>query len=623
MNNNKKTILVLTANPTDTGRLRLDKEVREIEEGLKRSNKRSKFKIVAKFAVRTRDILQAVLENKPQIIHFSGHGETKGLLVEDESGKHTYLNINGLAQLFAAVTTQNPIECVLLNACYSREQAEAISKHIKYVTGMENSVGDNEAISFAVAFYDTLGAGAGYEYAFKIAKVFPAVNNLPNINPAIYIDGILQNEQPESKTPPIIEPTILSFKNRTAEIEKIFSATTKNFIVLDAPAGYGKTELLKKIVEKYDAENENSGTEFIDLKQQKSIQQALSYLYGKNGFGDYHSNKLAHLLAEKNNLIIFDNAEHISDIESLFIFLKETQDYDFSNIKIIISGRYIASGINATRWKKNNFDIIPLSPLNQNVIREIINERSPRTLRNDAKQKLAKKIYFLSGGHPQIIAILIALLEKDGWIFLNTDKDIFHTYIHPHLNIIFEKSFIGVDLVCNCFKKLSIFRQFNLSTIQFLKDSINLSLEHHAKDAMNLVAKLGLVTKRGDIGFYSDSIMRHLLRVCENLYNEEDFFKINELAVPFYKDTMEKNPITTEFCSKEIVYHALQQRKFDLPIVREELKKLLIPCINSWGYSWENLDKDYFENFMAEDNKETIELLKDKNIDSFCELLGL
>lgn len=48
-------------------------------------------------------------------------------------------------------------------------QAEGIVKHIPYVIGMSKSIGDQAAIEFAVAFYDSLAAGEGYERAYKIA----------------------------------------------------------------------------------------------------------------------------------------------------------------------------------------------------------------------------------------------------------------------------------------------------------------------------------------------------------------------------------------------------------------------------------------------------------------------
>ncbi|WP_232224180.1 hypothetical protein [Mastigocladopsis repens] len=54
MSNNTcvKTILLLAANPRKTSALRLDEEVREIDEGLRRANKREQFKLEQKWAVR-------------------------------------------------------------------------------------------------------------------------------------------------------------------------------------------------------------------------------------------------------------------------------------------------------------------------------------------------------------------------------------------------------------------------------------------------------------------------------------------------------------------------------------------------------------------------------------------
>ncbi|MGZ3303788.1 MAG: AAA-like domain-containing protein, partial [Isosphaeraceae bacterium] len=59
------------------------------------------------------------------------------------------------------------VKCVVLNACYSEVQAEAISKHIDFVVGMKKAIGDEAAIKFAVGFYDALGAGRDFETAYK------------------------------------------------------------------------------------------------------------------------------------------------------------------------------------------------------------------------------------------------------------------------------------------------------------------------------------------------------------------------------------------------------------------------------------------------------------------------
>jgi hypothetical protein len=57
MSNNApaKTILILAANPKNTARLRLDEEIREIEEALRRAKKPELYKLEQKWAVRRRD----------------------------------------------------------------------------------------------------------------------------------------------------------------------------------------------------------------------------------------------------------------------------------------------------------------------------------------------------------------------------------------------------------------------------------------------------------------------------------------------------------------------------------------------------------------------------------------
>jgi tetratricopeptide (TPR) repeat protein len=72
------------------------------------------------------------------------------------------------------------LECVVLNACYSDVQGDAISANIPFTIGMRDLVEDNVAIKFSQGFYDAIGAGKGYESAFKWGKVaieFDLANN--------------------------------------------------------------------------------------------------------------------------------------------------------------------------------------------------------------------------------------------------------------------------------------------------------------------------------------------------------------------------------------------------------------------------------------------------------------
>lgn len=178
-----KRILILTANPQNIDKRRLDAEVREIQTGLERAKKRDQFEIISKWAVRPDDLRRALLDYEPQIVHFSGYGAaTEGLALENDLGQLQMVSTAALAKLFEVF--KDKVECVLLNACYSENQAEAIRQHIDYVIGMHQAIGNRAAIVFAVGFYDALGAGRSIEDAFKLGCI------------AIDLEGI-----PESLTP--------------------------------------------------------------------------------------------------------------------------------------------------------------------------------------------------------------------------------------------------------------------------------------------------------------------------------------------------------------------------------------------------------------------------------------
>ena len=92
----------------------------------------------------------------------------------DRLSSSAQMRYQAFFELFAA-----NLECVVLNACYSEAQAEAIANHIPYVVGMKRKIGDTAAIEFATAFYDALGAGESFEFAFKLARNAIQWANLP------------------------------------------------------------------------------------------------------------------------------------------------------------------------------------------------------------------------------------------------------------------------------------------------------------------------------------------------------------------------------------------------------------------------------------------------------------
>jgi len=198
-------ILFLAANPKDTDQLRLDEEIREIKQALLQAEFRDKFEIEQEFAVRTSDIQAHLLRHKPHIVHFSGHGSEKSeIILEDKTGNSTPLSIRALSQLFSVL--KDNIRCVVLNACYSEPQAQAIAKHVDCVIGMSKAIGDPAAISFSVAFYQALGFGRDIKTAFDLGCLQIDLESLNeqdtpkllaiNINPQeIILDADIENHQ--------------------------------------------------------------------------------------------------------------------------------------------------------------------------------------------------------------------------------------------------------------------------------------------------------------------------------------------------------------------------------------------------------------------------------------------
>jgi len=219
----RKKILILAANPKTTPRLRLDEEIREINEGLRRSNYRDRFVIYSVLDPGQRDLRRALLDHNPDIVHFTGHGNKKGLLVVDEMGMAVGLSSKALAGLFELFSDK--VECVVLSACYSVHQANAVSKHIKYVIGMRKEIEDRAAVEFAIGFYDALGADRSVEDAFKfgtnaILQRFPNISEhlVPVLKKMDIKDekGAKRNIHPHDRP---ITVAIRSFKHPAHEIE--------------------------------------------------------------------------------------------------------------------------------------------------------------------------------------------------------------------------------------------------------------------------------------------------------------------------------------------------------------------------------------------------------------------
>ena len=174
----RETILFLAANPTDSTVLRLSEEAREIREELERAGLRDKFTLHERGAVRPTDMKSDAIELSPRYLHFSGHGGPSGAIyLEDQTGKSTPETASALRALFKA--SGDHIHCVVLNARYSRAQADEILTCVPFVIGMKDAIGDKAAIAFARGFYRGIGAGRFVQNAFDLGIAEMLIHSIP------------------------------------------------------------------------------------------------------------------------------------------------------------------------------------------------------------------------------------------------------------------------------------------------------------------------------------------------------------------------------------------------------------------------------------------------------------
>jgi hypothetical protein len=164
----KITVLFLASSPEDEAQLRLDKEIREIELRLRATEYRESIRFVPRVARQLTDLIQDLNEVRPDIVHFSGHGNQAELAFENAEGRAQPLSNEMLGGLLAA--TSDRIRLVVFNSCQSAVQAELATEYVSFAIGMAASVEDERAKTFAAQFYNSLGFGKALADAFDQAK---------------------------------------------------------------------------------------------------------------------------------------------------------------------------------------------------------------------------------------------------------------------------------------------------------------------------------------------------------------------------------------------------------------------------------------------------------------------
>jgi hypothetical protein len=174
-----RSVLVLAANPEDQELIRTDEEYVAIKDALGRTAKGQEIRLhLPEFALPAEKLIGTLLNAEPDLVHFSGHGGgTAGIYFQDPQGSSEPVSAEAVARVFRQFA--HCVRVVVLNACFSEPQADAIAQHIDHVIGTRKDIGDDTAIAFSTGFYQALAAGRSIEDAFQLGCAQIGMKGIP------------------------------------------------------------------------------------------------------------------------------------------------------------------------------------------------------------------------------------------------------------------------------------------------------------------------------------------------------------------------------------------------------------------------------------------------------------
>ena len=180
-------ILMLSANPQGTRKLRLDEEARRIEQAIRGGKGHHDIEIKVCPAVRPEDIQHFLQAVQPQFLHLSGHGADGTFVAQDDHGLDVTLAPQALALMLRATSDQ--LRCVTINACSTELLARELATDQRHVIAMRRDVLDSLAADFSVAFYMAIAAGRSVESAFMAGRAAMGYGDVSNLGTAILLGG--------------------------------------------------------------------------------------------------------------------------------------------------------------------------------------------------------------------------------------------------------------------------------------------------------------------------------------------------------------------------------------------------------------------------------------------------
>lgn len=136
-------------------------DVEQEEENIRSTLKNTSIEIFKPTSQRIEDFMSMLLECKPHIIHFVGHGENDSILFKNRKGEKIHVG-EVLGQML--LNTDVIPKVVILNACFTATAspkkhslglaAQLVQKRVPMVVAMQFAISDDAALAFSRGFYE-------------------------------------------------------------------------------------------------------------------------------------------------------------------------------------------------------------------------------------------------------------------------------------------------------------------------------------------------------------------------------------------------------------------------------------------------------------------------------------
>jgi len=172
---------VLLLGASSMGDLRVAREQARIRKVVELAHHRDLVELDARAAATTEDLLDGMIRFRPHVVHFSGHSNTDLLVFEkDVDAPHKGAITTARAFARAVTAADEPPLLVLLNSCHSAAQIDKLVDVIPFAIGMSDTIGDEDAITYAAQFYAAVANGQSIESAHASGQAAVEINGLPD-----------------------------------------------------------------------------------------------------------------------------------------------------------------------------------------------------------------------------------------------------------------------------------------------------------------------------------------------------------------------------------------------------------------------------------------------------------